>query len=420
MSGRLVMVGLSHHAAPLDVRERVAFDEAAWRMHAPAHLSTILLSTCNRVEVYTWVDDRPAPALRALQRSLARAAGIDLADVQRYLVPRSGRDAILHLVRVASGLDSLVVGEEQIRGQVRGALRAAEAAGPMPASLRGIFQRVGESARRVRAGTRLDHAPSIASAGVSVACRAAGQDLRGRLAVVLGGGAMARAATEALVEHGARVRVLNRTPSHAERTFAHLRGKVEIGPLDGLEAALTEAALVVGATASRDPVLSVQALAKLAGRPIVLLDIALPRDIDAGARAVAGVTLIDLDDLDRLCPIDIGTRTAEHQQAEVLAGEETDRLLQWLRFRSVSPAIAELRTYAEAIRRTELRRSAARLRDLTPEQIAAVDALTTGIVNKMMHGPTVAMRDAAARPGNVGRSHSRILRVLRPSRGRSA
>jgi glutamyl-tRNA reductase len=290
----------------------------------------------------------------------------------------------------------------------------------MPPSLRGIFQRVGESARRVRGGTHLDKAPSIASAGVNVACRALASFAPGDLAVVLGGGVMARAATEALIAHGARVRVLNRTPAHAQRTLAHLAGTIEIGPLDELPAVLAEAVLVVGATASREPVLGVEAVGQCGGRPLVLLDIALPRDIDPRVRGMAGVTLIDLDDLERLCPIDLGTRNQEQHHAEELAIEEADRLVQWLRFRAVSPAIAELRTYAETIRKSELRRSAARLRDLTPEQIAAVDALTAGIVNKLMHGPTVAMRDAAARPGSVGRSHSHILRVLRPARGRSA
>jgi glutamyl-tRNA reductase len=145
----------------------------------------------------------------------------------------------------------------------------------------------------------------------------------------------------------------------------------------------------------------------------------LPRDIEPTVRDTPGVTLIDLDDLERLCPVDVESRNAERQHAEGLAAEEADRLAEWLRFRAVSPAITELRTYAEAIRRTELRRSAARLRDLTPDQIAAVEALTSGIVNKLMHGPTVALRDAATRPGGLGRSHTRILRVLRPNRRRS-
>jgi glutamyl-tRNA reductase len=423
---RLVMVGVSHHAAPLEVRERLAVDEATWRAYAPATFSTVLLSTCNRVEVYAWVDGRAAVATRSLQRSLARAASIDLAVVQPYLTVASGRDALLHLVRVTSGLDSLVVGEEQIRGQVREALRAADQAGPLPAALRGIFQRVGESARRIRGGTRLDKVPSIASAGVSVAQRSMSERLDGQLAVVLGAGVMARAAIESLLGAGAQIKLLNRTPAHAARLKAQFGSAIEIDSLDALPGTLSEAALVVGATASRQPVVALEmlesAIGKRVGRPpIVLLDIALPRDVDPRARGLDGVKLIDLDDLERLCPVDVATRHAERAQGEALAIDEADRLAEWLRYRAISPAITELRTYAESIRRSELRRSAARLRELTPEQVAAVEALTAGIVNKLMHGPTVALRDAAtATRGGIGRSRSRILRVVRPSRGRTA
>jgi glutamyl-tRNA reductase len=284
--------------------------------------------------------------------------------------------------------------------------------------LRGIFQRIGESARRVRGGTNLGAAPSIASAGINVALRALQGDAAGQLAVVLGAGVMARAATEALVARGLRVRVLNRTPAHAERVMGHLAPGVEIASLAALPHALTEASIVVGATASRAYVVDLGMLGERT-RPLVLLDIAMPRDVDPRVRDVPGVSLIDLDDLERLCPVDAGTRNAEQQHAEVLAAKEADRLLEWLRFRAVGPAITELRTYAETIRTGELRRSAARLRDLSPEQIAAVEALTAGIVNKLMHGPTIALRDAAARPGGLGKSSSRILRVVRPSRGRA-
>jgi glutamyl-tRNA reductase len=412
MSARLLMLGVSHHAAPVEVRERLAIDESTWRAHAPHQLSSILLSTCNRVEVYAWIDGRTDVAKRSLLRALARATGVGPAEIAPYVRCVVGREALLHLVRVASGLDSLLVGEEQIRGQVRAALRSAEEVGPLPATFRGIFQRAIESARRVRASTRLGQAPSVAAAGVNVARRAVAGDVRGKTALVLGGGVMARAATEALLASGARVRVLNRTPAHAERLMAHLRGAIEIDSLDSLPTALGGATLVVGATAARSTVVSREAVAKAMeqrSKPLVLLDIALPRDVDPRAREVPGVTLIDLDDLERLCPVDTPTRRAEQQRAEMLAGEEADRLEDWLRSRAVGPTISELRTYAESVRVSELRRSATRLRDLTPEQIAAVDALTSGIVKKLMHGPTVALREAG-----VGRSRAHILRVVRP------
>jgi glutamyl-tRNA reductase len=310
----------------------------------------------------------------------------------------------------------LIVGEDQIRGQVRDALRSADDTQELPTILRGVFQRAAESARRVRGSTRLGKLPSIAVAAVHVARRALPNGLDGELAVVLGAGVMARAAAEALLASGARVRVLNRTPEHALRMVAHLGPKVTVDGLDGLPSALADATLVMGATASRQPIVSV-ALARAAaanrgGRPLLAIDIAVPRDIDAHVRDVDGIRVLDLDDLERECPVDHETRDSEVAHAEALAAEEAQRLARWLRVRSASPAITELRTYAEGIRRRELERSSARLRDLTPEEVAAVDALTAGIVNKLLHGPTVALRSSPGR--------SRILRVLRPRHGRTA
>lgn len=422
---RLVMVGVSHHAAPVEIREHFAFDETVWRAHAPSTVATVLLSTCNRVEVYAWAHERPAATLRSIERALSRASGLTTAELAPYVCCRTGSDAVLHLVRVTSGLDSLVVGEEQIRGQVRQALRDADRQPGLPSPLRGIFERAGESARRVRTGTRLGAVPSVAAAGVSVAARLLPGGLRGQQTVVLGAGVMARAAAEALLAHGASVQVLNRTPAHADGLVSRLGARVTSGALDCLDDALREAVLVVGSTASKLPIVraadvSTAASRRLTSTPLVVLDIALPRDVDPDVRTLPGVTLIDLDDLERMCPVDVGTRHAELAHAETLAAAEADRIGQWLRGRAVSPAIAELRTYAEGVRTSELRRSAARLRDLTPEQVAAVDALTASIVNKLMHGPTVALRHAATQPGGLGRSPMRILRALRSSRGRSA
>jgi glutamyl-tRNA reductase len=417
--GGLIMVGLSHRQTPLDVREQVAIDEAGWRASASPTVPTVLISTCNRVEVYGWSSGRVAANLRTLRRGLARAAGVEPGLIDPYLVSRTDRDAVLHLVRVASGLDSLVVGEEQIRGQVRTALQAAETYDPLPVSLRGVVQRASESARRIRGSTRLGTVPSIAAAAINVAARGLQGGLRGQPAVVLGAGVMARAAVESLLAHGARARVLNRTPAHAERLLCQFGGQVDGGPLDQLEQALAGARLVVCATASRTPVVKLAHLeAALARRdaglgPLVVLDIALPRDVETRAKTLRGVILYDLEDLERLCPVDAGTRHAELESAEVLAAQEADRLMSWLRHRDASPAIAELHEYAEKVRQAELRRSASRLRDLTPQQVEAVEALTAGIVKKLMHGPTVALRDTATRPGNLDRSD--ILRLLRSS-----
>jgi glutamyl-tRNA reductase len=275
----------------------------------------------------------------------------------------------------------------------------------------------------VRGGTRLGGLPSIAAAGVHVAARSLPGGLAGQPVVVLGAGAVARSAVEALLLQRAQVQVLNRTPEHAHLAFGHLGERVPLGGLDALPAALAGAALVIGATASRQPVVELACVeAALAARerhnPLLLLDIAVPRDVDPRVRSLPGARLIDLDDLERECPLDVAARRAELERAEQLATAEAERLGRWLRSRAAGPAITQLRGFAEEIRATELRRSAPRLKDLTPEQIAAVEALTAGIVNKLLHGPTVALRDAALRPAGLSRSRLRILRVLRPARAR--
>jgi glutamyl-tRNA reductase len=227
----------------------------------------------------------------------------------------------------------------------------------------------------------------------------------------------------ALLSLGAEVTVLNRTPEHAVAMKRSLRGAVRIGALDDLPTVVPGALVMVTATASRQPIVRADMLRHALVRrefPLLVLDIALPRDVEPDVRGLPNVRLIDLDDLERECPIDASVRQAELRRAETLAAAETDRIQHWLRLRSAGPAIVELRTYGESIRKRELYRSAARLKDLTPDQMAAVEALTTGIINKLLHGPTLALRDAAARPSGLSRSRRRILRVLRPNEGRTA
>jgi glutamyl-tRNA reductase len=261
--------------------------------------------------------------------------------------------------------------------------------------------------------------------------------------------------------------LLNRTPSHAELVAAEIGAAIRVGALTDtiLLDELRQAALLIGATASREPVVSADLLQRAVaarktrgqgsladanrpianagaddgaavqagpgadeatpGRALVVLDIALPRDVDPAARHVDGVRLIDLDDLERLCPVDAHGRHAELERAEALAAVEAERIGRWLRVRAVSPAIVELRQFGELVRTGELRRAAARLKDLTPDELAAIDALTASIVNKLLHGPTVALRDTAGRSRSVRHSRNLVLeRVLRlhqhRHKGRSA
>ncbi len=421
-SGRLVVVGVSHHTAPVELRERLALDPVEWHDRLDGRLATVLLSTCNRVEVYAWAYERAARTVNCVRRALAAGAGVPPAELQPHLFVKTGQEALVHLVRVAAGLDSLVIGEEQIRGQVRDAHRLAIERGGLPAPLDGVFARALEAARRLRATSFLGRQPSVASASVHAALRLpwlANGALAGRTAVVLGAGVMAKSATRTLIQADARVVLLNRTAEHAEQLRDRLGADVEIRPLTDLPALLPEAAILVGGTAARRPVVDAEMLrattAARGERPLVILDIAMPRDVEPRARDVPGVLLFDLDDLERMCPVDAGTRGEAVEHAESQAVVEATAIARWLRVRAVGPTIVELRRFGQDVRRVELQRSAGRLRDLTPEEWDAVEALAEGIVNKLLHGPTVALREAAvARP----QSTESVLDLLRVHRAR--
>ncbi len=327
--GRLVVVGTTHHTTPLDLRERLAFDRVRWYACADGLVPTVLLSTCNRVEVYAWVQGRTARDVARIQRAMAASAGIPLAELRPHLFAKSGLDALVHLVRVAAGLDSLVLGDEQIRAQVREAHRLARDVCTLPSQIDGIFRHALEASRRLRADSFLGRQPSVATAAVRAAFRLPelrGAAVAGRLAIVLGAGAMAKSAARALLERDARVVLLNRTPAHADRVRAELSGRVETGALSELPSLLPGASLLVATTAARNPVVTASmlhsALAERSPAPLVILDIAVPRDVEPAVREVGGVRLLDLDDLERLCPIDVATRRAEIERAEGMARQE--------------------------------------------------------------------------------------------------
>jgi glutamyl-tRNA reductase len=209
------------------------------------------------------------------------------------------------------------------------------------------------------------------------------------------------------VRADAHVTLVNRTPEHAERVARELGGpeRVQAAPFSELSRLLAAASLLVSATASRQPVVDVATMrAAMLARPedsppLLVLDLALPRDVEPGVREVPGVVLVDLDDLEQGCPADSAAREAGIAQAEGLVLEQVERIQRWLQLRAVAPAIVELRQRGEAIREAELRRVSQRLKDLTPEQRVAVERMAESIVNKLLHAPTIALRKSAINPG---------------------
>lgn len=423
--GRLVVVGISHHTTALDLRERLVLHPEQWYEATSHALPTVLLSTCNRVEVYAWADRRGAGVSARIGRMLSRLTGVPRAALEPCLFTYAGIEAVLHLLRVVAGFDSLIPGEDQIRGQVRAAYRLAGELTALSAPLHGVFSRALEAGRRLRATTQLATHPSVATAAVAVAQRSpelALTGLAGRSAIVLGAGAMAKLAAHALVAAGARLTLLNRTLEHGERLADGLGAPVSVGPLSALAQVLRDASLLVGATASQRPLLDAatveRAMRRRPQHPLVILDVALPRNVDPSVRDLPAVRLIDLDDLERLCPVDGATRRAEIEWAEALALDEARKIARWLRMRAVGPSVVELLGYGDEVRAIELRRFSSRLRGLTPEQHAAVDALAEGIVRKLLHGPMVALREAAASSGGAAPSRSTVFDILRLDRAR--
>jgi glutamyl-tRNA reductase len=397
---RLVLVGTSHKSAPVELRERLHLKDSEAGALAAAIANggeTVALSTCNRTEVYL-VDDAGGAEERALD-ALADRAGLPAAKLRESTYVVADEAAAVHLFRVAAGLDSLIPGEAQILGQVRAAYEAAceaDAVGPALHRLFGQALRVG---RRVRTETAIAENPaSVSSAAAELAERLLG-DLRGRRVLVIGAGKMADLAAVNLVARGAESLVVaNRSPETAVRLAERFGGQA-VG-LDALEEELVRVDLVVASTSAEGQVVEAEdverALAQRAGRPLSFIDIAVPRDLDPAIGQLDGCHLYDIDDLQSVVDASVASRREEAVRAEAIVAEEGERFLEWWRSLDVVPAIASLRARAESIRRTELERAERRLASLSPSERQAVEALTSQIVAKLLHLPTVRMKEAAA------------------------
>jgi glutamyl-tRNA reductase len=395
----LSLVGISHHGATLEVRERVALDpdEAAElaRELAGDEGEAVCLSTCNRTELYV-----------AGPGSEERAAGA-LGEAEGALYRRADDEAARHLFRVAAGLDSRVRGETEILGQVR----AAYALGTPGPLLDRLFREALRVGRKVRTQASVgDPGASAASAAAVLAERVLG-DLTGRQVLLIGAGEIGEATAGRLVARGAQIAfVANRGEERRGRVARRL--EAEPLALADVPAALGEADVVVASTNSRSFLVSrddvEQALSTRERRPLLLIDLAVPRDLDPEIATLPYAFLYDVDDLDEA----VGTGTIEGAaaRAEAIVAEEAERFRAWQASRGVVPAIASLRAHAEEIRLRELGRAGRRLADLSPEERRAVEAVTVQIVNKLLHDPTVRLKEAAA--GADGATYADAVRHL--------
>ena len=401
LTGRagLFVVGLNHRAAPVEVREAVAFAKDARaddlrRVREAAELSeAVVLSTCNRVEVWGAGDEAAVERVAALLLARGGRPATDAALLYRL----AGEEAVRHLFRVPCGLDSLVLGEPQILGQVKEAYHAAEEAGTLGGRLAALRNHALAAAKRVRTDTGIGrHAVSVSHVAVELAIKIFGH-VRGVRVMVVGAGKMSGLAARRLAREGADLTVVGRTEARAVELAAALGGRAL--SFDKMAAELATADVVLTGTAApttiiHAPDVEVAARARR-GRPLFLIDIALPRDVDPAVRAIPGVFLYDLDDLHGVAAANLRERQREAGSAEKLVEEEVRRYLGDERARGAVPSVTELRQRAEGIRRAELEKARRHMGPLTPEQDRALEAVSTAIVNKLLHAPTVCLKDVA-------------------------
>jgi glutamyl-tRNA reductase len=390
----LALVGLSHHVAPVELRERVTLNLEDAAALARSLGDAVCLSTCNRTELYLAEGDeeRGVAALEAL-------AGEPLDGVLYRLRDEA---AALHLFRVASGLDSLVPGEGEILGQVRAAYESVTT-GPL---LDRVFRQALGVGKRVRTETAIGESPaSVSSAAAALAAQVFG-DLSGRRVLLVGAGRIGELAASNLASRGATIAyVANRTVDTARELALRFGGSAI--SLDDIGAQLGDVDVVVSSTSAPEPVLRASDVPAKRHSPLFFIDIAVPRDLDPAIHDLDGCFLYDIDDLEAVVAETLAGRRAEAARAEELVAEEADRFRAWRASLDVVPAIASLRARAEEIRSAELAKVDGRVSD---DERRTLESVTAQILNKLLHLPTVRMKEAAV--GSDGAAYADAVRHL--------
>ena len=398
MMRRLFVTGVSHRTAPVELRERLApstdgITETIAALRVAGAPEIMLLSTCNRIEIYG-AAERPDDAARVALATLSARQGVAEAALQSSRFAWTDADAIRHCFRVATSLDSMVVGEPQILGQVKAAFTRASECGGVGPALRELMSHAFMVAKRVRAETELGrHAVSVPSVAVELA-RKVFSDLSGRRALLIGSGEMGTLAAQHLVEHGVRpLYVTNRTGSRAEE-LAGAIGGIAV-PFDAWSATLAEVDIVVTAATVSAPIVSaedVRRACRRRGAPLLLVDIAVPRNVDPAVNALANVFCYDVDDLRHVVEANTRERAREGERAATLVEQEVGALLARLRGRQAAPTIVSLREKLEGIRRAEVERALSRMPGASPELRSAMEGMTLRLLNKILHPPVVALQ----------------------------
>jgi glutamyl-tRNA reductase len=414
---RVTVVGLSHKTAPVEQREKASLSRAEAQAlvrelsESPHITEAAALSTCNRTEVYAASDDLEA-AEAAIVASLVKHSRIASSELSCARYTHRDEHAVSQLFRVASSLDSMVVGESEIQGQVRAAWQLAGDEGAIGPVLNQLFRRALETGKRVRTDTHISSGPgSVSAVAVNLACEAF-PDLETKRVLIIGAGKMAEGTMRNFVDSGLRdVVVVNRTVGTA-RDLAERVGGRGVG-FDHLDDELREADIVISSTDAPHTILDRARLepvfAARAGRTMFIIDISVPRDIDPAIADMPGVELHDIDDLERVVEANLNGRRAEALIGEGLVSEAVADFVEWRQGLAATPAIRSLRDHAEAIRAREIERVSAGW-EMSDADRERVNALTKAIVNKILHEPTVRARAAAGEA--EGLRHLESLRHL--------
>jgi glutamyl-tRNA reductase len=400
---RLVLAGINHRSAPVELREKLAFrvediPAALLHLQRAGAREALILSTCNRVEVTATLDD-DVSADALIDPVVAGRGGVTLDSIRPHLYTYESEAVIRHLFRVAASLDSMIVGEPQILGQLKQAYAQAREHGAIGTYLDTVLTRAFTVAKRIRTETEIGQsAVSVSYAAVELAREIFGS-LQKKKVLIVGAGKMSEGAARHLLRAGVEgIFITNRTPERARELSELFRGVIL--PYDTFATSLSEMDIVITSSGATgyviQPEMIRRAIEARKNQPMFLIDIAVPRNIDPAVNSMEHAFLYDMDDLQRLADRNMRTRREVAEQAESIVAEEVARLQGKLRARDVAPTIVSLQEQLEAIRQEALLRFRPKLGALTLEQEQALEALTRGIINKVAHGPISEMRRHAA------------------------
>jgi glutamyl-tRNA reductase len=429
----VILVGLNHRTAAVDIREQMALEGCALRLglgelavvrrrpaigsdagpQKPYLSEAVILSTCNRLEVYAIVHGQPGEGWQAIEHFLSGLQGVPLEQLRPHLYYLEGHEVVVHLTRVATGLDSMILGEPQILGQVSAALTEAQNAGTAGPLLSHLFDQATHAGKRARAETAIGRYTTSVSHAAARLVADKVHDLSRVDVLVIGAGEMAELAAQALVAHGARrLSFVNRTFSRAQRMARQFSGLAF--NWYHLPEALSAADVVVTATGAPHIIIHEddvgQVLPARGGRPLIFVDIAVPRDVEQQVGRLPGVSRYDIDHLQSAVDANLAQRQAAVPEVEAIIDEEAQRFALWLQGRQVLPVLVELRRRASEIAEEELERNFHRLEEAQPVCHEMVAQVVHRVVNKLLHEPTVRLKASAAEGNGVEYAH--VLREL--------